>query len=266
MIPAIFYPLPLMILVGVAGWLYASRIHNVNIVDTLWSLFFLLAATVYLFQAPAQTAPVVMLYTMVLLWSVRLSLHLGLRNGGKSEDRRYAAMRAANPHFNRQSLFTVFGLQAVLAWLLSMPLAAAMLMAVDWTVWHTAALILFALGFVFESLADWQLMRFKSNPDNSSKVLDTGLWRYSRHPNYFGEAVICWSFYLFALASDAAWTVFAPILMTLLLLKVSGVTLLEKDMDQRRPAYRDYIERTPVFVPWFPSSRQAHPSEKGGVV
>lgn len=252
-----FYALPVLITIGSAAWLYASIRHNVNIVDSLWSLFFLIASMVYLFVAPQLMLSNIIITTMVAIWAIRLSFHLSLRNANKDEDRRYAAMRAANPRFNEQSLVTVFGLQAFLAWLISMPLAAAIFEPVELNNWHYAAFALFAVGFIFESVADWQLVNFKQQTENKNHVLSSGLWRYSRHPNYFGEAVIWWSFFLYATGSDAIWTVFAPLLMTLLLLKVSGVTLLEKDIIERRPAYREYIETTSAFIPWLPKHKNA---------
>jgi len=249
------YALPVLIIIGSVAWIYASARRNVNIVDSLWSLFFLIASLIYLLAAPQLMPGNVALLLMVAIWSMRLSLHLSLRNANKDEDRRYAAMRAANPNFNKQSLVTVFGLQAFLAWLISMPLAAAIIEPVELNGWHYAAFALFAVGFLFESVSDWQLVNFKRQPGNKNRVLSRGLWRYSRHPNYFGEAVIWWTFFLYAMGSGALWTLFAPVLVTLLLLKISGVTLLEKDITERRPAYREYIETTSVFIPWLPKQK-----------
>lgn len=244
--------LPLLLTMAVFGWLYAYRRHNVNIVDSLWSLFFLAAAIVYFVRSAETSASTFILLTLVAIWSLRLAIHLSRRNAGKAEDHRYSAMRRRNPRFASQSLVTVFGLQAALAWFISLPLAAAMYapITVDW--FHAIAILLFLIGFYFEALADWQLHRFKQKPENKGKVLDTGVWRYSRHPNYFGEACIWWSFFLFALAAGYPWSVVSPLLMTLLLLKVSGVSLLEKDIQERRPAYRRYQQSTSAFLPWFP--------------
>jgi steroid 5-alpha reductase family enzyme len=234
------------------AWGYAASRRNVNIVDSFWSLFFLVASGVYIGFGGQWTLTSLGLFALIALWSLRLSLHLSIRSMGKSEDRRYAAMRARNPRFNEQSLVTVFGLQAVLAWLISLPLAAALTEPAPLHPLHLAGAVLFLIGFVFEAVSDWQLVRFKARTGNRREVLGSGLWRYSRHPNYFGEAVIWWGFYLFALASGAAWTLVSPLLMTFLLLKVSGVSLLEKDIHERRPAYRRYMETTPAFFPWKP--------------
>jgi steroid 5-alpha reductase family enzyme len=246
------YALPPLLILGAMAWGYAASRHNVNIVDSLWSLFFLVASGVYIGFGGQWTPPSLGLLALVALWSLRLALHLSIRNQGKPEDRRYAAMRASNPRFNGQSLVTVFGLQAVLAWLISLPLAAALIEPAQLHPLHLAGAALFLIGFACEAVSDWQLARFKARPENRGAVLDSGLWRYSRHPNYFGEAVIWWGFYLFALASGAAWTIISPLLMTFLLLKVSGVSLLEKDIHERRPAYRRYKETTPAFFPWKP--------------
>lgn len=244
--------LPFLLLMGLAGWWYAWQRGNVNIVDSLWSLFFLAAALMYWLVSPASGATALLLLLLVALWSLRLSLYLALRNRAKPEDRRYRAMRERNPHFATQSLLTVFGLQAVLAWLISLPLAAALYAPAPFGWLHATALALFVIGFFFEASADWQLARFKQDPSNQGRVLDSGVWHYSRHPNYFGEACMWWAFFLFALASGYAWVILSPLLMTFLLLKVSGVSLLEKDIGERRPAYRRYVETTSAFFPWFP--------------
>ena len=244
--------LPLLLVMAAAGWFYAWRRSNVNIVDSLWSLFFLAAALVYTFLSDGMALSSWLLLALVGAWSLRLSIHLAQRNAGKAEDHRYGAMRQRNPRFARQSLVTVFGLQAVLAWIISVPLVAAISTPAEPGTWHIFALLLFATGFYFEAVADWQLAKFRSNPENRDKVLDTGVWGLSRHPNYFGEACIWWSFYLFAVAAGAAWTVFSPLIMTFLLLKVSGVSLLEKDIEERRPGYRRYVETTSAFLPWLP--------------
>lgn len=251
--------LPLLLMMAVFGWLYAYRRYNVNIVDSLWSLFFLAATIVYVVRSEETSASTFILLTLVAIWSLRLAIHLSLRNAGKAEDHRYSAMRRRNPRFASQSLVTVFGLQAALAWFISLPLAAAIHAPVTLGWFHAIAMLLFLIGFYFEAMADWQLHRFSQDPRNKGKVLDTGVWRFSRHPNYFGEACIWWSFFLFAWAAGHPWSVISPLLMTLLLLKVSGVSLLEKDIQERRPAYRRYKETTSAFLPWFP--RQDKDSE-----
>jgi steroid 5-alpha reductase family enzyme len=187
---------------------------------------------------------------LVLAWALRLSLYLLWRNWSAEEDRRYRAIRRRNePGFAGKSLYLVFGLQGVLAWLISAPLFAAFQQEISWPVLHVAGIALVLFGIAFESVADGQLARFKAAPANAGRVMDRGLWRYTRHPNYFGECCVWWGFWLIAAAAGGAWTVFAPLLMTVLLLRVSGVTLLEKDIGERRPAYADYVRRTNAFLP-----------------
>jgi steroid 5-alpha reductase family enzyme len=240
-----------LLVVGCTGWLVSLAVRNVAIVDSLWSLFFLLALAVYAAAASVPFGPRVLpLLVLVAAWALRLSAYLTWRNHGKPEDRRYAAMRERNePGFAWKSLYLVFGLQALLAWLLAAPLVAAATGSnpLGWI--DAAGAALWALGLVFETLGDAQLARFKADPANRGKVMDRGLWRYTRHPNYFGEACIWWGYGLFAIAAGGAWTLYAPIVMTALLLKVSGVALLEKDIATRRPDYRAYVARTNAFVP-----------------
>jgi steroid 5-alpha reductase family enzyme len=247
------YGLGAMLVMGCVAWTYSLYQRNVNIVDSLWPLMFLAAAFIYALIAGGLSGTNILLLGLVTVWSVRLSVFLTVRNWGEDEDRRYQEIRANNePHFNLKSLYIVFGLQALLAWIISMPLLMALSSEATIGVIEIVATVLWLVGFVFETTADLQLYRFKSNPDNTGKVLDTGVWAYSRHPNYFGEFLIWWAFFLFALSSGAWWTVFSPVLMTLLLLKVSGVSLMEKGMTQRRAKYRDYMESTNAFFPGKP--------------
>ena len=245
--------MPAIGVLALIAWAVCTMRRNVGLVDIFWSLFFLVAAVVYaVVSAPAgpRTARVLVLVTA---WSLRLAVYLAARNWNAPEDHRYQTIRARNqPNFAWKSLYLVFGLQGLLAWLVSAPLAAAIaseapLRALDW-----AGALLAIFGIVFESVADGQLARFRRDPGSDGRVLDRGLWRWSRHPNYFGECCVWWGFYLLAVAGGGAWTVFAPLLMTLLLLRVSGVALLEKDIGERRPDYRAYVDSTSAFVPWPP--------------
>ncbi len=227
--------------------------RDVSIVDSLWGPMIALAPWAYLVTtaAPGPRAPLVL--TLASVWALRLALHITWRNRGHGEDRRYQAIRARNqPHFSWKSLYLVFGTQAVLAWIVALPLMAALASdrPLSWLDFFGAGLWLAAM--VFEAVADWQLARFKADGSNRDRVLDRGLWAWSRHPNYFGECLVWWGTWLVAVAAGAAWTLLSPLLMTLLLLRVSGVVLLEKDLVERRPAYRDYMARTSSFVPWPP--------------
>jgi steroid 5-alpha reductase family enzyme len=242
-----------LLLVAAVFWLISLSRNNVGIVDSLWSLMFLLFALVYAVIIDSTGPRAVLILVMVTVWALRLSVYITWRNHGQPEDYRYQEIRANNePGFRFKSLYIVFILQAVLAWIISLPLAASISGQPAIGFLDYAGIALFAVGFVFEALGDLQLSRFRSNPENAGKVLDQGLWHYSRHPNYFGNFTIWWGFYLVALSAGAWWTIVSPLLMTFLLLKVSGVALLEKDISGRRPQYEQYIRRTNAFFPGLP--------------
>jgi steroid 5-alpha reductase family enzyme len=188
--------------------------------------------------------------TLVALWGLRLAGYLAWRNWNAPEDRRYQAIRARNdPGFAWKSLYLVFLLQGVLAWLVAAPLSAAIAATEALGPLDFLGAGLVAFGIFFETVADAQLARFKGERANRGKVLDTGLWRFTRHPNYFGEFCVWWGFFAIAAGAGGGWTAFSPLLMSVLLLKVSGVTLLERDIGDRRPGYRDYVARTNAFFP-----------------
>lgn len=242
-----------LLILAVLGWLISLALRNVNLVDSLWSLLFLAAAITYAGLLPETGPRAALIMILVAAWSLRLAAHLTARNWGKPEDRRYRAIRANHsPGFAWKSLYLVFGLQAVLAWLISLPLHAAMVSPAPLGMLDALGMAVVLAGLTVETLADRQLAHFKRDPANHGRVLDTGLWRYSRHPNYFGEACVWWGFGLTAVAAGAWWALLSPLLMTFLLLRVSGVVLLERDIAERRPAYRDYVARTSAFVPWPP--------------
>lgn len=245
--------LPAFVALALVAWAVASARRNVGLVDIAWSLFFLAGSIVVASVAPPAGARGWLVLALVAAWSLRLATHLAARNWNAPEDHRYRAIRARNePGFAWKSLYLVFGLQAALAWIIFAPLAVALASAAPLGPLDALGAALALAGIVFEALADAQLARFKADPANAGRVMDRGLWRYSRHPNYFGEFCVWWGFYAIALGTGGAWTAFSPLLMTLLLLRVSGVALLEKDIAERRPAYRDYVERTNAFFPGPP--------------
>jgi len=221
--------------------------RDASLVDRTWSLMIAGPTLVYVAQVGWAGPRALALLVLVMAWGLRLAAFITARNWGHGEDRRYQAIRARNePHFALKSLVLVFALQAVLAWIVSMPTLAALVGERPFGI--AVALV----GFLFEAIGDAQMSAFKADPSHRGQVMDRGLWRYTRHPNYFGEACFWWGIWLLALGAGglaAAWTVVSPLLMTTLLLKVSGVALLEKDIGERRPAYRDYIARTNAFVP-----------------
>jgi steroid 5-alpha reductase family enzyme len=247
---------------GVLGWLVSTARRNVTLVDSLWPLFFVAVAAVVAALTAEPGPRTTLVVVLVGLWALRLALHLTWRNWGQPEDHRYRALRARfSPGFVWKSLVVVFGLQATLAWLIAWPLAVAIASPGPLGLLDALAVGVVLTGILFEALADWQLARFRAEPANRGRVMDTGLWRYSRHPNYFGEAWVWWGLWLLALAGGGWWTVVAPVLMTYLLLRVSGVALLERDIGERRPAYRDYVARTSAFVPWPPRCRAGRTPE-----
>ena len=234
-------------------WVVSALKRDVSIVDGVWALMLLAAAIVYATGAEPYTGRTTLILTLVVLWATRLSGHIIHRNWGESEDRRYRDIRQKyEPNFALKSLGLIFWFQAGLAWIISIPLWPALTLPVTSGILDILAIVVWTIGMSFESVGDWQLSRFKADPANHGTVMDRGLWRYTRHPNYFGECLIWWSFFLFALPAGAWWTVVGPLLLTYLLLKFSGVTLMEQTIVERRPGYREYIARTNAFVPGPP--------------
>jgi steroid 5-alpha reductase family enzyme len=246
--------LALTVSIAVPTWLASVWLRDASVVDRVWSLLIAAPALLYVLQLGADPRLKVMLLVIVA-WAIRLAVHITVRNWGHGEDRRYQEIRERNqPNFALKSLWLVFLLQAVLAWIVALPVLAAT-GGGEWTAWDSIGAAIAIGGFVVESLADAQLARFRRQADNKGLVMDRGLWRWSRHPNYFGETCLWWGIGLMGLAGggwERFWCLASPLLMTVLLLRVSGVTLLEKDIGQRRPAYRDYVARTSAFIPWPP--------------
>jgi steroid 5-alpha reductase family enzyme len=249
--------LAVMTPIAVATWVASVVRRDVSIIDSVWSLMILAGATVHLALAPAPGARSLVVATLLALWALRLSAHITWRNRGRGEDRRYAAIRARNePGFALKSLYLVFVLQSVLAWIVLAPAAAAISSPRPLAALDLVAAIVVLSGLAFETVADAQLARFAADPGNRGRVMDRGLWRYSRHPNYFGEFCLWWGFWLFAVAAGAWWTMPGPILLSVLLLRVSGVALLEADIAERRPAYRRYVASTNAFFPGPPRNME----------
>ena len=242
-----------------ATWIASLVRRDVSLVDRTWSVMITAAALVYGHQLAGPSARAPWLLGLVVAWGVRLAAYITRRNWGHGEDRRYQAIRARNgPHFALKSLYLVFALQAVLAWLVSAPALVALAGTRAIGALDVAGLSLAAAGLVFETIADAQMARFRRAPAQAGRVMDRGLWRWTRHPNYFGETCFWWGTWLVALGAagpGGAWSVVSPVLMTVLLLKVSGVALLEKDIGERRPEYRDYVARTNAFFPGPPRHR-----------
>jgi steroid 5-alpha reductase family enzyme len=239
-------------------WLVSLLLKNSSIVDIFWGTGFVISGWVYFALTP-DGFPTRKLLLMILttIWGLRLSLYILYRNWGKEEDFRYQVWRKeAGAAWWWRSFFKVFLLQGILMWIISTPLLAAQFRSTPdrLTVLDFIGAAVWAIGFFFEVAGDFQLARFKANPANKGKVMDRGVWRFTRHPNYFGDSAQWWGYYLIATSAGGWWTVFSPIIMTLFLLRVSGVALLEKTLETR-PGYKEYIESTSAFVPWFPRKK-----------
>ena len=246
--------------VAVIAWLISIAKNDVSIVDVLWSLMFLIVTLACTVTADSLGPRAAIVLVLVSVWALRLAGHIAWRNPGQPEDRRYQAIRRNNePKFAFKSLYIVFGLQAVLAWFIALPLVVAATGSNALTPIDYAGAALFLVGFSSEAIGDWQLARFNSDPTNQGRVLNRGLWAYTRHPNYFGEFVLWWGFFLIAASAGGWWTVASPLLMTFLFLKVSGDAMLERDIAERRPDYAAYVKSTNAFFPGLP--RPAHPME-----
>jgi steroid 5-alpha reductase family enzyme len=241
-------------------WLFSLALKNSSIVDIFWGTGFVIFTWIAFILTPdGLITRKLLLSVLVTVWGLRLSLHILRRNWGKPEDFRYQTWRKeAGASWWWRSLFKVFILQGVLLLIVATPLLAVQLKPLpSHLIWlDFLAIIVWMIGFFFESVGDWQLSRFKANPANKGKLLNTGVWRYSRHPNYFGDATQWWAYWLLAVAAGGWWTIFSPIIMTGLLLRVSGVRLLEKTLKETKPGYAEYVETTSEFIPWFPRQRK----------
>jgi steroid 5-alpha reductase family enzyme len=237
-------------------WLLSLVKKDASIVDTFWGLGFVLIAGVCWAIGEGYEPRRILITALTAAWGLRLASHIFWRNKGKGEDFRYRAMRARHgKRFPVVSLYSVFAVQGLLMWVISLPLQIAAISReparITWLDWTGA--IVWLIGFAFESIGDLQLARFKAEPNNEGKVMDRGLWRYTRHPNYFGDALLWWGFFLIAMSTPGGvWTLISPLIMTGLLMKVSGVALLEKTLIKTKPEYRGYVRRTNAFFPWLP--------------
>ena len=233
-------------------WLVSLVKRDVSIVDPLWPMVFVAVAwSIWLWGDGGGGSRAGLMLAMVTLWGLRLGAHLTVRKWGEPEDFRYASLRRRLPPFWLWSLAVVFGLQALLATVVSLPVQAVVgdpdPSPLGWLDWVGTAV--WAIGLVFESVGDEQLRRFKADAANRGQVMDRGLWRYTRHPNYFGDSLVWWGIYGVAASAGAWWTFAGPLVMSILLLRVSGVTLLERRLNRRRPGYAEYAARTSAFVP-----------------
>lgn len=237
-------------------WITSVIIKNVSIVDLFWGFGFVAISVFYYISTDGDLLRSNILLALVTIWGLRLSIYLAWRNAGKGEDFRYQKFRKdyGEKRYWWVSFFQTFLLQGVLMWLISAPLLAAMFYGKShpfgWP--DIMAVAVWLIGFSFEAGGDFQLARFKNNPGNKGKVLDTGFWKYTRHPNYFGDAAVWWAYGLFSLATFSFLPVLGSVLMTLLIIKVSGVAMLEKTLKNDKPEYMEYIRKTSAFIPMPP--------------
>lgn len=246
-----------IVVVMLTTWVVSLFLRNASIVDPIWSLGFVVVGWVSFLsnRHDVDSLRSGILLALVTIWGVRLSLHLFIRNTGHGEDFRYKAMRKKHGEkFWLVSLGTVFTFQGVLMWIVSLPLQFGIGSSMKtswWVLPLIVGVIVWLVGFAFESIGDAQLRAFKADPNSAGQVMDRGLWRYTRHPNYFGDACVWWGIFLVSLGAGGwAWVgVIGPVVMTTLLRRVSGVTLLEKSLVKRRPGYEEYVRRTSPFLP-----------------
>jgi len=241
----------------IIGWLVSLAYRNVTIVDSLWGLGFVLIAWLTYFASDGFWGRKLLLAILVTLWGLRLTAYLSWRNWGKGEDPRYGGWRnKSSERFWIVSLFKVFVLQALFLWIIALALQIGQLATTPAALTRLDLLgtIVWTTGFIFESVGDWQLAQFKSDPANKGRVMDHGLWAYTRHPNYFGEFLVWWGVFLVTLSiPNSWWTILSPLIVTAVLLKMTGIALTEKALIENRPGYSDYIKRTRAFIPWLPA-------------
>jgi steroid 5-alpha reductase family enzyme len=233
------------------GWLLSLKKNNVTHVDTMWSLFFVLNALYFysVFPASLRSSLIILL---VLFWGVRLAIYLTYRNWGKPEDTRYLKIRQDNePHFRYKSAYIIFGFQAILAWIVGSILFIAIENNHPITWLDNLGFIVILFGIAYESIADYQLMQFKNDIKNRGKLLQSGLWKLSRHPNYFGEILVWWGFFITTLTTGFHYNLIAPLLMTFLILRFSGVTLLEANLTSKFDEYDNYQKKVNTIIPRF---------------
>ncbi|RXQ95793.1 DUF1295 domain-containing protein [Ancylomarina salipaludis] len=237
-------------------WVLSVMLTNASIVDLFWGFGFVVVNAFYFLVSEDFNLRKILLLTLVTIWGLRLSIYLSWRNIGKGEDFRYQKFRQdyGPKRYWWFSYFQVFLLQGALIMLVSLPLMGTNLWEqFDTLIWlDYLGIVVWCIGFLFEAGGDFQLARFKKNPKNKGKVLNTGFWKYTRHPNYFGDSAVWWAYAIFSIAAGAYWPIVGSVLMTVIIIKVSGVALLEKTLNNTKPEYHNYIKKTNSFFPWFP--------------
>jgi steroid 5-alpha reductase family enzyme len=237
-------------------WLWSVLIKNASIVDIFWGFGFVVVNAFYVFNLETINPRNFLLLLLVSIWGLRLTIYLAIRNIGKGEDFRYQQFRKdyGEKRYWWFSYFQVFLLQGVLILIVSLPLIGIHSNEISSDlIWlDYIAFLVWIIGFSFEVGGDYQLYQFKKNNKSKGKILTTGFWKYTRHPNYFGDSAVWWSYALFSIAAGSYWEIIGAVIMTLLIIKVSGVALLEKTLNNSKKMYKDYIKNTNAFFPWFP--------------
>lgn len=243
----------------IVGWLVSLHQRNVTIVDALWGMGFVIIAWITAVAGDGYAVRAWLLVLLTSLWGLRLSIYMIWRSHGKGEDPRYGSWRRQyGDRFWIVSLFNVFLVQALFLWVISLAMQFGQMAGTpaSLTGLDIIGASIWLIGFTFETVGDWQLARFKGDPSNSGKVMNRGLWAYTRHPNYFGETLIWWGIWLIVLSTPGSWwTIVSPLLITITLLKITGIALTEKTILEKKADYRDYMDRTSAFFPWFPKRR-----------
>jgi steroid 5-alpha reductase family enzyme len=245
-----------IMLLMLTGWLISLAVKNAALADRIWGLGFILVAWVTFIQVGHDAAKTMMIPALTTIWGLRLFIHISWRSRGKGEDPRYGAMRKKHGKaFWIISLFKVFIVQGLFMWTISFVVQYGQAARYDAAInaFDIAGMLIWTVGLFFESVSDWQLARFISNHENRGKIMNRGLWKYSRHPNYFGESCIWWGMFIIVLqAPGGIVTIISPLLITYTLLRVSGVTLMERTIFGDNPDYKKYVESTSSFIPWLP--------------
>jgi len=237
-------------------WVWSVFIKNVSIVDIFWGLGFVIVNAFYVFMSGELNTRKILILGLVSIWGLRLAIYLAYRNIGKGEDFRYQEFRRnyGPKRYWWFSFFQTFLLQGALIMIVSLPLLGinSSTSSGDLKILDYIGIIVWLIGFTFEAAGDFQLARFKRAIGNKGKVLNTGFWKYTRHPNYFGDSAVWWAYAIFSISAGSYWQIIGSIVMTLLIIKISGVALLEKTLNDTKPKYREYIKKTNSFFPWFP--------------
>jgi len=237
-------------------WVWSVIIKNASIVDLFWGFSYVIVNAFYVFMSGELNPRKIIILVLVSVWGLRLAIYLSIRNIGKGEDFRYQEFRReyGPERYWWFSYFQTFLLQGALIMIVSLPLLgiSESKQSGNLNLLDYLGILVWMIGFAFEAGGDFQMAHFKKNPNNKGKLLNTGFWKYTRHPNYFGDSVVWWAYAIFSMAAGSYWQIIGSAVMTFLIIKVSGVALLEKTLNKSKPQYHEYIQKTSSFFPWFP--------------